>query len=576
MEGGNMRITGAEKDALKSIPWKLNQLLERKRKFYLIVLFFMSIILSLVETAGVSVVMPFISAASNPDILDSGRYKYIYDLLNFTDKNKFIIAFGIGIILFYLFRSVYNIFYSYSMNKFSLGTFRYFASRIFKTYLDLPYKVYVYKNPSVMSNMIAGEANNLSGLLLNCLQIFSESITILMLYIFMIIVNWQITLVLTAILILLIFIVFFTLIRASKKLGERRYQANIRLGRTIIETFRNFKFVKLKGNQEEIFQTFRTSTETVSRTSIISSTLGSIPKNILENLGFSLLIAVVCYILWRYHSAAVVIPVISMYALALYRMLPAINRILGYFNSVAFQQKSLHLIYDELQLEVDNEGQQPVVFEHSIQCKNIWFRYLKGNDVIKNISLEIKRGEKIAFTGESGSGKTTMVDIIIGIYRPMKGQLLVDDVVIDNSNIRSWRSRIGYIPQDIYLFDGTAAENVTFGSEYDEERIVEVLKKAKMWSFLETQEGIHTRVGDGGLQLSGGQKQRIGIARALYNDPDVLVLDEATSSLDDETEARIMDEIYDVSGSKTLIIIAHRLSTVKRCDRQIQIIDGVI
>jgi ABC-type multidrug transport system fused ATPase/permease subunit len=297
---------------------------------------------------------------------------------------------------------------------------------------------------------------------------------------------------------------------------------------------------------------------------------------VLENLGFSLLIAAVCYILWRYDSAAMIIPVISMYALALYRMLPAINRILGYFNSMAFLQKSLHIIYDELQLEIDNEGSQPAIFNRSIRCENMWFRYLKGNEVIKDISLEIKRGEKIAFTGESGSGKTTLVDIIIGIYRPIKGQLYVDDVLIDNNNIRSWRSKIGYIPQDIYLFDGTVAENVTFGSEYNDAKIIEVLEKAKIWNFLETKEGMQTRVGEGGLQLSGGQKQRIGIARALYNDPEILILDEATSSLDDETEAQIMNEIYDVSGNKTLIIIAHRLSTVERCDRKIQIEDGVI
>jgi ATP-binding cassette subfamily B protein/ATP-binding cassette subfamily C protein len=384
----------------------------------------MSVFLSMIEITGVSVIMPFISVATNPEILDSGRYKFFYDLFNFNDKNSFTITFGLGIILFYLFRSVYSIFYNYLMNKFSLGTFRYFAGRIFKTYLALPYKLYVYKNPSVMGGIVSGEASNLSALLLNFLQIFSESITVLVLYVFMVMVNRQITLVLTAILILIIFIVFCTLIRTSKKLGEKRYTANVRLNRTIGETFRNFKFVKLKGNQEEIFKTFRVSTETMSHTSIISSTLGSIPKNILENLGFSLLIAVVCYILWRYNSAAMVIPVISMYALALYRMLPAINRILGYFNSVAFQQKSLHLIYEELQLEVDDEGLQPVAFNRSIQCKNIWFRYLKGSDVIKEVSFEIKKGEKIAFTGESGSGKTTMVDIIIGIYRPIKGRLL--------------------------------------------------------------------------------------------------------------------------------------------------------
>jgi ATP-binding cassette subfamily B protein/ATP-binding cassette subfamily C protein len=158
----------------------------------------------------------------------------------------------------------------------------------------------------------------------------------------------------------------------------------------------------------------------------------------------------------------------------------------------------------------------------------------------------------------------------------MKGKLYIDNTAIDSSNIRSWRGKIGYIPQSIYLFDGTVAENVTFGSMHNDEKVTQVLKKANIWNFLEGKEGITTRVGEGGIQLSGGQQQRIGIARALYNDPEVLVLDEATSSLDNETEEKIMDEIYGVSGDKTLIIIAHRLSTVEKCDRRIRIEDGMI
>jgi ATP-binding cassette subfamily B protein/ATP-binding cassette subfamily C protein len=563
-------------NTIKAILKKLNSLLERKRKFYLVVLFFFSILLSLIETVGVSVVMPFISAASNPDLIDSGWYKYFFDFFGFDTKNKFVIFFGMVIIVFYIFRSLYNIFYNYSINKFSLGTLRYFATQLFKTYLSLPYKVYVQKNPSVLAQMINNEANNLSTLLLNLLRIFSESVTVFFLYVFMLMVHWQITLVLTAILILIVLVVFATLIRITKKLGENRYAANVKLSRIIWETFGNFKFIKLKGNEDKIFHVFSNSTNNLSRYSVISTTLGTIPKNVLENLGFSLLIAAVCYILWRYNDAAMVIPVISMYALALYRMLPAINRILENINAIAYTQQSLHKIYEDLNLETDQEGLLPVTFTKSIRGENLRFRYLKGDDVIKNISLEIRIGEKIAFVGESGSGKTTLVDIIIGIYRPMEGQLYVDDVLIDHNNIRSWRSKIGYIPQNIYLFDGTVGENVAFGSDHDEEKIIQVLKKAKIWEFLESKEGINTLVGEGGIQLSGGQKQRIGIARALYHDPEVLVLDEATSSLDDETEAYIMNEIYDVSGSKTLIIIAHRLSTVERCDRQIQLDNGMI
>ena len=566
----------ASLDKILVIPLKLNHLLDKRRKLFLVILFFMAIGLSIIETVGVSVVMPFISVASNPDLITTGKYKYFYDLFGFTEVNKFIIVFGIVIIVFYFLRSIYNIAYSYSLNKYSLGTYRYFASRLFRTYLALPYKVYVQKNPSVFAQMIGGEANNLCSLLLNILQIFTESFTVLFLYAFMLLVNWQITLVLTVILLLIIFVVFTTLIKTSKKLGDKRYEASVKLSKTVWQTFNNYKFIKLKGNENEIFDVFNDSTSKLSRTSIVSTTLGSIPKNILENLGFSLLIASVCYILWRYQSAAMVIPIISMYALALYRMLPAINRILGYFNGIAFLQRSLHKIYDDLSLETDEEGEAPVVFNRVIRGENLWFRYLVGSDVIKNVSLEIAIGEKVAFTGESGSGKTTLVDMLIGIYRPIKGSIYVDDTLISSSNIRAWRSRIGYIPQSIYLFDGTVAENVSFGSERDEGKITAVLQKARIWEFLKTKEGIYTRVGEGGIQLSGGQKQRIGIARALYNDPEVLVLDEATSSLDDATEAEIMDEIYDVSGNKTLIIIAHMLSTVERCNRKIRIEKGEI
>jgi ATP-binding cassette subfamily B protein/ATP-binding cassette subfamily C protein len=342
------------------------------------------------------------------------------------------------------------------------------------------------------------------------------------------------------------------------------------------ETFGNFKFIKLKGNEEALLNIFDESAEAFSKASIISATLGVMPKNILENFGFSLLVAVVCYILWRYNSAAMIIPIISMYALALYRMLPAINRILNYFNSIAFQRQSLHVIYNDLNQETTQEGDQHIDFNESIRGNGISFRYLKGEDVLRDISFEIQKGERIAITGESGSGKTTLVDLMIGINYPSQGNIYVDGIKINSTNIRSWRNKIGYIPQSIYLFDGTVAENVAFGSKYNEVKIVQVLKQVNIWDFLAEKDGINTLVGEGGIQLSGGQKQRIGIARALYGDPELLVLDEATSSLDNETEAKIMDEIYKLSGDKTLIVIAHRLSTVERCNRRINIENGIV
>lgn len=560
----------------RSIPGKLNQILDKRQKFIFGVLLFLAVVLSVVETIGISAVMPFISVASNPDLLKSGTYLYVYNLLEFSDPNKFIITFGIVIIVFYAFRSAYNIFFSYFLNKFSFGTFRYFAARLIKIYLALPYRIFVQKSPSTFSQMITGEALNLSRLLSYLLHILSESFTVLLLYMFMVFVNWQITLVLTIILIAIVVLVVATLIRASKRLGQKRLKASMSLSKTIIETFRLFKFIKLKGNQDEIFNNLDDSAYKVSQAEIITNTLGTIPKNVLENIGFSLLIAVVCYILWRYDSAAMVIPVITMYALALYRILPATNRILQNLNALVYQQSALDKIYDDLGLETDLEDSAPLSFSNCIEGKNIHFGYLNGGSVINGVSFKINRGEKVAFTGESGSGKTTLVDIITGIFRPERGSLYVDNALIDESNILSWRSKIGYIPQNIYLFDGTVADNVSFGSKPDDAKIAAALKTARIWDFLETKEGPLTRVGEGGIQLSGGQQQRICIARALYNDPEILVLDEATSSLDDATEAQIMDEIYDMSGGKTLIIIAHRLSTVARCGRQFRIENGAI
>jgi ATP-binding cassette subfamily B protein/ATP-binding cassette subfamily C protein len=265
-----------------------------------------------------------------------------------------------------------------------------------------------------------------------------------------------------------------------------------------------------------------------------------------------------------------------MYALALYRILPSMNRLLSNINHIAFAQHSLDLVDEALHLPIEEEGNEPVTFGDTVSIDNVSFKYATGGEVINNISLTIRKGEKIAVTGESGSGKSTLIDLIIGIHKPSSGEISVDGKPLSPENIKSWRRKIGYIPQSIYLFDGTVGENVAYGAEVIEEKIIASLKKANIWDFLSTKDGLNTKVGQGGVQLSGGQQQRIGIARALYDNPEILVLDEATSALDNETEEKIMDEIYSASENKTLIVIAHRLSTVERCQRKIRLDGGKI
>jgi ATP-binding cassette subfamily B protein/ATP-binding cassette subfamily C protein len=553
---------------------QVRSLLLRKHKIQLVILVFLAIGLSLVETAAVSAIMPFISIATNTDLLDRGIYKQVFDFFHFAHKNSFVIVLGFVIMGFYVFRAVYNVAYTYILARFSFGVFRYFSGKLFKTYLALPYLNFIRRNSSELTQHIVTEAQNTGLLLLNALQVFAEAFTVLLLYGFMVAIQWRITLVLTAILGLVILLVLTTVLRMSRRQGIRRAEAYKQVYRILAETFGNFKFIRLKGNGDPIVQEFTGITQRIVRAQTVNSVLGIIPRCILESAGFALIVGTVNFILWRYRSAETIIPVISLYALSLYRILPAATRMLSSINTITFFRRSLDMVFEDLHLETLHEGDDTLEFTTMIQVHNLSFRYVINKTVLQDISLTIRKGEKIAVVGESGSGKSTLIDVLIGLHKPVSGALYIDGVEVTDVNIQAWRRKIGYIPKNIYLFDGTVGENVSFGSVGEKSRIIKVLQMANIWDFLQERDGIDTRVGEGGIRLSGGQKQRIGIARALYTDPEVLVLDEATSSLDTETEARIMDEIYGLSADKTLIVIAHRLTTVERCDRWIELQEG--
>ena len=561
---------------LKPILDKLLRVMTRRHKIYLCLMLILTIGLSIIETLGISAIMPFISIVSDPGLLSSGWYKKVYDFLGFLSVEKFIITLGIGIIIFYIFRAVYSVFHTYCINRYSIGMYKYFSKRAFEINLSVSYKVYAQKNSAELMRTINGETKEISKVILNTLQLFSEIFTVLMVYSVIIFLNWKMTLVVTVVLLFIIIFLLSIMTKMSSIQGKKNLISGRKMHRTLKETLGNIKYVKLKGNEKEILRTYGSALEINTRAELINNVLGIIPKGILESIGFSFLIAAIIFIIWIYHDASRVIPIISMYALALYRILPSVHRMLQNINGIVFSEETLKKVDECLRQPIENEGDVPISFEHSIRLENIIFRYLTGDEVINDVSLEINKGEKIALTGESGGGKSTLVDIITGIHKPLSGKVYIDDTPLTDENIRSWRKKIGYIPQSIYLFDGTVAENVAFGSTLDEEKIKLALIKANIWDFLSQKDGINTLVGDGGIQLSGGQQQRIGIARALYDDPEVLVLDEATSALDTETEQKIMDEIYSVSANKTLIVIAHRLSTVERCNRRFCIANGRI
>jgi len=557
---------------------KLFAFLTKRDKEYLFFLFIFSIFISLVETIGISVIMPFIAVATDFSLIHSNEYyQYIYKVFKFDKDVSFVIAFGIILIFFYIFRSVINLFYFYMLNRFTQSRYHLLAYRLFENYMGMPYKAFITKNSSTLTKSIVTEAGNLTSFISSCIFMLSEVFVVIFIYSFMLYTNYKITLLLTIILMLNAILMLKTVSVKIKKAGEIRAELQEKFYEIINRSFGNFKLIKLHAKGQDILHDFGQASVGFSKANIINTTLTQVPRLFLEAVGFGLIVFIITYLVWKYeNNISQVLALISMFVLALYRLMPSMNRIMSSYNQILFLYKSLDIVHNDLQYNSEVLGEKSISFNQNLKIKNLLFEYENNKPILENINLSIKKGSKIAFVGESGSGKSTLVDIIIGLYKPKEGIIKVDGVGLDDSNIKSWRSKVGYIPQSVYLFDGTVGENVAFGLDYDENRVDEVLKKAKIYDFLVTKKGQSTLVGEGGVMLSGGQKQRIAIARALYSEPEILVLDEATSALDDETERQIMDEIYEVSEDKTLIIIAHRLSTIDRCEKLYKLENGEI
>ena len=555
---------------------KLRSLLTKRDKQFLVGLLFFSIIISIIETVGISVIMPFISVATDFSIIHSNEYySRIYTMLNFSNDVRFVMSFGIVLIFFYIFRSMINLFYFYMLNKFTQSRYHLLAYRLFENYMGLQYKDFISRNSSTLTKSIINEAANLTQLISAVLFMMSEVFIIILIYSMMLYVNYKITILLTIVLILNALLMVKTISAKIKVAGAIRAEVQKSFYEIINRSFGNFKLIKLQSNDKGMLKDFGDASFIYAKANITNATLGQVPRLFLEAVGFGIIVFIITYLIWKYQgNVSSALATISMFVLALYRLMPSVNRIMNSYNQILFNHKSLDIVHADLMYDIEDLGDEEVSFVREIVIKNLDFEYEENKPVIKNLNLSIKKGSKVAFIGESGSGKSTLVDIIIGLYKLKSGTIASDNIVIDDSNIKSWRSKVGYIPQSVYLFDGTVGENVAFGSDYNKDKIDDCLKKAKIYEFLNTKDGQYTLVGEGGVMLSGGQKQRIAIARALYVNPEILVLDEATSALDDETEKQIMDEIYEISGDKTLIIIAHRLSTIDRCEKVYKLKNG--
>ncbi|EDN2778626.1 ABC transporter ATP-binding protein [Campylobacter coli] len=547
---------------------KIFFILSKEDKKFLFSLLLFSVFISFIESFAISLVMPFITLASDFSYFD--RNKYLIQLKDYPALPVFeiIVYFGVVLIVFYVLRALLNSYYFHLLARFSKGRYHAIAYKVFAKFLNTDYENFTQKNQSEILKSITGEVYNLSTMISSFLLMMSEIFVVLLLYTLMLLVNYKITLFLSLFMIINAFILIKVLSPIVKKAGLKREEAMKNFFEILNTNLNNFKLIKLKTKEDGVLNLFKTQSEIFAKANITNESVSAMPRIYLEGVGFCVLVFIVVFLVFKNQSdISGILATISIFVLALYRLMPSANRIITSYHDLLYYRSSLDIIYQILKQKEESLGEEKIDFDKELRLENLSFGYKDKKNLFTCLNLSIKKGEKIAFIGESGCGKSTLVDIIIGLLSPREGRVLVDKNELNMKNVKNYRQKIGYIPQNIYLFNDSIAKNISFGDEVDEEKLQRVIKQANLEHFVKNlPQGVQTKVGDGGSNLSGGQKQRIAIARALYLDPEILVLDEATSALDTESEARIMDEIYKISKDKTMIIIAHRLSTITRCD----------
>ncbi|EAI2413972.1 ABC transporter ATP-binding protein [Campylobacter coli] len=547
---------------------KIFFILSKEDKKFLFSLLLFSVFISFIESFAISLVMPFITLASDFSYFD--RNKYLIQLKDYLALPVFeiIVYFGVVLIVFYVLRALLNSYYFHLLARFSKGRYHAIAYKVFAKFLNTDYENFTQKNQSEILKSITGEVYNLSTMISSFLLMMSEIFVVLLLYTLMLLVNYKITLFLSLFMIINAFILIKVLSPIVKKAGLKREEAMKNFFEILNTNLNNFKLIKLKTKEDGVLNLFKTQSEIFAKANITNESVSAMPRIYLEGVGFCVLVFIVVFLVFKNQSdISGILATISIFVLALYRLMPSANRIITSYHDLLYYRSSLDIIYQILKQKEESLGEEKIDFDKELRLENLSFGYKDKKNLFTCLNLSIKKGEKIAFIGESGCGKSTLVDIIIGLLSPREGRVLIDKNELNMKNVKNYRQKIGYIPQNIYLFNDSIAKNISFGDEVDEEKLQRVIKQANLEHFVKNlPQGVQTKVGDGGSNLSGGQKQRIAIARALYLDPEILVLDEATSALDTESEARIMDEIYKISKDKTMIIIAHRLSTITRCD----------
>lgn len=567
---------------------KLNYIFSKRDRFRMILLMFLMIIGSFLELLGVAVFQPFVNVIMNPESIAETPWLSMLDRLFVCETTEgFLTVLAVCIIFIYVIKNIYLWLEQNYILVFTYGVQQRLSTRLLTTYLNEPYTFHLNHNLAVLQRSMQEDTGLFTQVLMHTLQLVSEVVVCIVLGVFLLNVSQSITGVIVVLLV--VCIVIFTVINKnfSKNMGKESQYYKGKLYQWVNQSLGGVKEVKVLNREDFFVSSYQNNYKYYIRGVRLNRLLSITPKYMVEAICMTgLLIAIILKLNFGRKEITEFIPQLATFAVAAFRLLPSVGRINEHVTNILYAAPSVDLIYDDLKGIEDYREEQGEEegctwkFEKAITAKHITYAYPDTERyVLQDASCVIPKGKTVAFIGSSGAGKTTMADIILGLLPPQRGKIMVDDINVFR-NLTLWHHKIGYIPQVIYLSDDTIRNNVAFGikeEEIDEQAVITALQKAQMLEFVDSlPKGLETVVGDRGVRLSGGQRQRIGIARALYHDPEILVLDEATSALDNETETAVMESIEHLQGSKTMIIIAHRLTTIRNADIIYEVTDQKI
>ncbi len=551
---------------------------QRKRFYALQILV---LLMAVMEIVGVASIIPFMALVGDMDQLQQDTIiAQVYQASNITSESQFVSLLGFVVLIMLIISAIISMFTTWMQSMLANKIGSEIADRLYTYYLMQDWLFHASGSSAQLTKKIAVETQRVTGHILMPLMYLNARIVLVLLMIISIFIYEPKVAIIGFSTFTIAYLFLFTVVRMRLQTNGRTIsKVNEERFRLMNEAFGGIKDVLLLGRDSDFISRFNQSGVELAYSQGNNGALINVPRYFMELIAFGSMIAIVLYLIAYYDGdMGIILPILSVYALASVKLLPAFQNIYASIASIKSHSAAFESIHEDLansteaKLRALKSEKSYLYPKQQISLENITFAYPGIEDpALNQLNISIPANSVIGIVGPSGSGKSTLIDILLGLIKPQEGKLKVDNIVIDAKNCRSWQNSIGFVAQSIFLSEGTIAENVAFGIPEDQinlEQVHQALKLAHLDELLQSlAKGVHTKVGERGVQLSGGQRQRVGIARALYYEAEVLVFDEATSSLDGITEKMIMEAIHDFSGQKTIIMIAHRLKTVQKCDQ---------